>query len=407
VDLLFVSIAFPPKRDPECIQAGRYFYYLSSNKAINIDVVTSKSPTLFMPIDENLNKFDSGWRTKIEVPIYENKYSNFLLRKIVPGGIDYPDSKWSFHKQWRKVIKSLPSKPDIIYSRSFPISSNLMAYNLKQFFNVPWVMHLSDPWYYSPVHNFNSWHKLWEKKCFEAAAIICLTSEESVDLYKSIYPQFAHKLQYFPNVYDDADLGDNPIKTSSKLKITYTGGLVGERSIKWLLPLFDLLEKEISDISNKIEFIFAGDMDKSNAQLFNKMDFSFVKHVGAISMEKAMSLQKNSHILLLIDNPVVDKSKNVFFPSKLLDYFVARRKILSITSKHSTSYEVLQDRNACIFTHTDSQKVYEFICEALEKFSKKEWSYFNSDLPSKEFSANANSERLVKLLKDIISDFEK
>ena len=90
-NVLFVSIAFPPKNDPECLQTAKYFKYLVHNGQVNIDVVTSKNPTLFMPVDEKLRKYAKGYRQLVEVPIYENKYTNFLIRKISPDFLNQPE----------------------------------------------------------------------------------------------------------------------------------------------------------------------------------------------------------------------------------------------------------------------------------------------------------------------------
>ena len=71
-NLLFVSIAFPPKLDPECIQTSKYLKYLANLKnSFNIDVVTSAIPTLFMPFDPYLKPLENGYRQKIEIKIDE------------------------------------------------------------------------------------------------------------------------------------------------------------------------------------------------------------------------------------------------------------------------------------------------------------------------------------------------
>ena len=151
--VLFCSIAFPPKSDPECLQVAKYFKYLSQATGYDFDVVTSKDNTLFMSVDEGLRSYDVGFVNKVKLPIYENKYLNFLIRKINHNRLLKPDSKFSFIKGFKKVIKNL-SKPDIIYSRSYPMSSAFLAEKLKDYYEVPWVMHLSDPWVGSPFHHF-------------------------------------------------------------------------------------------------------------------------------------------------------------------------------------------------------------------------------------------------------------
>ena len=119
--ILFVSIAFPPKSDAEGLQVAKYLKYLLRNAKgqFDVDVVTSKLPTLNMSYDASLEPSAIGVRQRIELPIFENKYSNFALEKIAPWVIHSPDSKFSFHWQSAKVPKSLDVLPTLIYSRSF------------------------------------------------------------------------------------------------------------------------------------------------------------------------------------------------------------------------------------------------------------------------------------------------
>ena len=120
LNVLFVSIAFPPKSDSEGLQVAKYFKYLVRDENLTIDVVTSDDKTLFMSIDENLRKYEKGSRQVIKVSFFENKYINFLLRKISPNGLNYPDSKYRFFKKWKKFINKLKNHSilkliDIIY----------------------------------------------------------------------------------------------------------------------------------------------------------------------------------------------------------------------------------------------------------------------------------------------------
>lgn len=99
--VLFVSIAFPPKSDAEGLQVAKYLKYLVREGApyFDVDAVTSALPTLNMPYDASLEALRSVVRQAVEVPIYENRYSNFLLRKIMPWAAAIPDPKFSFHLQ--------------------------------------------------------------------------------------------------------------------------------------------------------------------------------------------------------------------------------------------------------------------------------------------------------------------
>ncbi len=320
MSLLFVSIAFPPKFDSEGLQVAKYFKYLSkecNENNLPIDVVTSAIPTLFMPEDASLKAADTGYRQKIEIVIRENKYRNFLFRKIAPQLVDRPDSKFNFFQQWKKVVSELKEKPSVIYSRSFPTSSAVMAMKLKEFYKVPWVMHLSDPWVDDPTNKLYGKaleiNKELENKCFEAADKICLTSDQTIDFYAAKYPQYKNKFEFFPNVYDHVDIPEksaNPV--NQKLRAVYTGGMAGVRSPE---PLLKAILQLPEDARSKLEVIFSGFADRNNTAIFDKYKDNCIRFIGSKGTYKeAIQLQQTADVLLLIDFPIKEKEvKNVLF----------------------------------------------------------------------------------------------
>lgn len=401
MEVLLTSIAFPPKRDPECLQTAKYFKALVG-EGIDIRVVTSSSPTLFMPNDPSLNKYDQGWKQKIEIPIFENRYSNFLLRKLLKDGIDFPDSKFTFYWQWKKVIRKLDVIPDIIYSRSFPLSSAILGYKLSRYYKRPWVMHLSDPWLYSPLHHLfgrqQKFHQEWETKCFKAADAICFTSTKTIELYKSYYPGYASKFHFFPNVYEESDQ-EQLITKGEKLRIIYTGGLVGDRNV---LPLINALQliKDDNLLCN-IEIIFAGALDRKNAEIFRLIKFNCIKHVGELNFNQVHRLQLSAHILLLIDNPIKSADLAVYFPSKLLDYMIAKRRIWTIATPFGTSWEVMNDLQGETFSYEDPEKLASAIKEAYNQWKDFNQDYFFSKNLPKQYSSTYNAKRLAYLMKEL------
>jgi glycosyltransferase involved in cell wall biosynthesis len=405
-NLLFISIAFPPKNDPECLQTAKYFYYLQKHKAFNIDVVTSAIPTLYMPYDKNLEKYNIGFRRKIEVPLNENKYLNFVKRKIFPNGIDWPDSKKSFHSGWKKTIRSITNVPEIIYSRSYPLSSTLLALKIYEHYNIPWVLHLSDPWVESPLHNYNKAEQLYnssyEKKCFEAASYICLTSDKTIELYKKAYPELSSKFLYFPNVFDPVDFKKNEYEFGDKIKIVYTGGLVKNRSVSYLIEALDILNKEHPRVLDVFEFIFAGAMDSYNKSFFEKSAFVNLKHLGLLPYNEALDLQRTADILLLIDNPIDNPDKAVFFPSKLLDYMLMQRNILAITTLGGTSDDLLKSIDAIAVSHSDKNGLVAALLDIHKAHTEKDNSFFFRENIDEHFSAEYNAKRLVETFESLL-----
>lgn len=402
--ILLISIAFPPKNDPECLQTARYFKYLNAHETVQQDVVTSKVPTLFMPYDKSLDHYANIDGQKIELPIYESKLTSYVIRKFLPGKLIFPDSKMTFYWQWKKVIRKLKSKPDIIYSRSNPMSSAMMGLRLKEYFRCPWVMHLSDPWSISPLHQFKNYElqkvREVERFLFEKANVITLTSRRTLELYKQQYPEYSHKLNVLPNVYDPDDVDSDEWPNAKKLRIVYTGGMTGQRNALFLYKVLELLQ-DSEKLLDKIEFIFAGELDRVNRSNFQN-GWSCVQHIGKLSFSEVRTLYKSAHILMVIDNPTSTENA-IFFPSKILDYFVAKRMIWAITPEHSTTREVLRAYNHVAFSHNEIDSMAAFLKNAISNFQKKNMIFFQVNKVPEDFDAKVNADHLRNIFNKILS----
>ncbi len=406
LNVLFVSIAFPPKSDSEGLQVAKYFKYLVRDKTLNIDVVTSQDKTLFMPVDENLKKYATGYHQIIKIPFFENKYFNFIMRKINPSSLNYPDSKFRFHKKWKSVLSQLKNKPDIIYSRSFPLSSTVMAYHLQKELQVPWILHLSDPWTISPIHQLGDakeWNEKIERECFENATILSFTSLKTIELYSKRYPEYSKKMMFFPNVFDLEDKKEREYKFKNKIKAVYTGGLVEDRSPEYFFKAIVKLNKQYPEIIADYEFIFAGALDRKNRALFEQ-NIPSVKHIGLLSFTEALNLQEKADLLLVIDTPFKNPSDAIFFPSKLLDYMLMQRRIIALTDKNSTTWNIVDKKLGDCFEHTDVENIMQSLVSSWNMWKTEDKEYFYNKKLDMNFSAERNAKNLSNLFKKVMNE---
>ncbi len=409
-NILFVSIAFPPKLDPECIQTARYFKYMSQpGTDYDFQVVTSATPTLFMPVDKSLSRYTATPVTKYVVRLFEPRLGHAIVNRIAPALLQLPDAKYSFHRQWKKVIRQIDRQPDMIYSRSFPLSSAIMALRMQKHYRVPWVMHLSDPWVDSPLHRYGKYafkvNSAWEKACFEAASYITLTSDKTLDLYRQKYPEHAGKLVLMPNVYDEGEVSSSsaPALPSDKIRFVYTGGLANTRSAKPLLEAIEIVRKSKPEILQNCEFIFAGDTDSKNRKLFDHYNDPAVTHLGRLSLQQATELQSSAHVLIAIDSAIEDKRMALFFPSKLLDYWAAGRPILALTTPKSTSEEFISTyKLGAVGYLQDPSGIADHIRRYIRAWNKGTDELFKIPPLAKEFTARYNAQRLLGLFEKLV-----
>lgn len=408
--ILFVSLAFPPKSDPEALQTAKYFHHLQKHKDLQIDVITSAIPTLYMPYDPDLEPYAEGTNQVISIPLKENRYVNYLISRLGLDQLVFPDVKQAFHRQFKKAIRQIKEKPDLIYSRADPKSSTVLAYKLHQELKVPWILHMSDPWADCPMKRMTGKlflkNEAWEKKCFEAADIISLTSVPTLEFYKKKYPSLEKKFRFYPNVYEyvngESKPDTDPVK-SKKFKIVYTGGLAAERSPEFLLrPLKELYQQD-PGIGNKLEVVFAGDVDGRNRAVFQDYNLPFVQWIGKVAYKEALKLQQSANYLVVIDNPIDDPALSMFFPSKLLDYMMARKRILAITTKGSASDLVMKDLKGDVCNHQDRESIKNAIVNALRAFEDGDTEYLSNGRPPEKYEAVYNADRLYKEIIELIN----
>lgn len=405
--LLVVSIAMPPKNDPECIQTGRYVKSLSALGEWEISAVTSGDKTLFMPLDKTLESYVEGINL-VKVPVFESKLTNVLLRKLYPSLMSSPDSKMTFHWQWKSVLKKV-ERPDVIYSRSNPLSSTIMALKLKKHFNVPWVLHLSDPWTESPLHVLTGLdkerHESMERESFSNADLISFTTKQTIALYSEKYPDFRSKFFLSPNVYDTFSMEAVPLparleaRRNDKIRIVYTGGLANTRNAGKFLRAVQYISDTKKGLMDRLEVLFAGDMDSNNRQLFESfVHLGCVKHLGVLSQKDAIALQESADILLVIDSEIDESSKNVFLPSKLLDYHVRKKWILALTNKESPTMEFLSEGNGVGFSFDNYLGLGEYLISVLNNSEQIPSVDKLDDFYSSEYQARLLSSEMLKLL---------
>jgi hypothetical protein len=92
----------------------------------------------------------------------------------------------------------------------------------------------------------------------------------------------------------------------------------------------------------------------------------------------------------------------MFFPSKLLDYMMAKKRILAITTPGSASYQVMRDLKGDVCRHGETEKIKQSIWNAMSALANKETEYLQNDALPKKYEASNNAERLYALIKQLV-----
>ncbi|MBL6446867.1 hypothetical protein JMN32_11125 [Fulvivirga sp. 29W222] len=401
-NLLVVSVSAPPKGGAESLQVDRYLSYLKH--AFNISLLTTKPPRSgWAKLDPDLVSNLPDIKT-YELNGFYNRYFRYFLRLFFKSGAAKLDYDFLFPRQWRRATKMLKDKPDVIYSRSLPFSSAVMARKLAAYYKVPWVMHLSDPWVGNPylADSHRSTHVLNEALCIEQANMVSFTTRQALEYYTRRYPTHATKFFITPNVYKEEGKPERKSDLTSKLVFTHTGNFYSERNPDFFLQALEAIDEQHPGLLKNIQVNFVGNADEYSEERIRTCPLDQVVFYGPKSYAESVAMQNDSDVLVVIDKPVKKEEDTLFLPSKVLDYMVTGRYILAITDDTSCTSGLVSEGFGVACGYDDLNKLKNAIMQLIQAHHNGDYAYFKTQRPHPAYSAKVNSGELISKLNTLV-----
>lgn len=259
---------------------------------------------------------------------------NRLWDELIAQPYDY-SIDWLYSVLDQYKLKLLNEKYDAIISTSPPETAHLIAYNLKKYFNIPWIADLRDLWTQNHYYGYFYFRKVkerkLEKKILTNADALITVSDPLVEKLKNLHPE--KTIYCIPNGFDPENVNYNKNFTK-KFSIVYTGKLLSGIFKKYQNPepffkaIRELIDNNLLD-PKLLSIDFYGTSPKWLFKLITKYKLNKIVIIhGPISRNDSIMKQREAQILLLLtwDN---HQEKGVL-TGKIFDYFAARRPILSV-----------------------------------------------------------------------------
>lgn len=355
-----VSWCTPPALFPRSIQVARLFKGLK-RQGWTTTVVTPRTPPLSKanPQDPSLEEFYAGEYQPVRVD----------LSRIDPDAIGWLDrrklrvrreAQLSDDLLWarraadtvRALIREEP--PDVLVTFAQPWRDHLVGLELLRWGKrLPWVAHFSDPW----VDNLydadlpdetQAEERRREARVVERADLAVFTNRYAADLVMAKYPAaWRGKVRIVPHATDD-DLTavvdrtfPRRLANASTLRLTHVGNLfAGRRTADSVFDALSILNQR-RPLQHRLELVILGEgsgLYDARAKAFMLNLDSVVTFRPRVSYLESVAAMRDSDVLLLIDAPA---DINVFFPSKLVDYLMARRPILALTPAIGVTADIM------------------------------------------------------------------
>lgn len=335
------NIIETPQRESSILKWGNRLFKLNNDRALMAQITELK--------------------TKLHVRS-EKSVLDFLLAAI--GEVTaYPDPQ----KGWRKYavkagIELLKQHTfDAIISTSPPATSHIIARELREYSNLPWIADFRDLWTQNYYYPYSPLRRMiegkLELKTLGSADVLVSVSDPAVEDLRRLH---IHKPVYcIQNGFDPAEINRNNRKLTDKFTITYTGNLYpGKQNPAPLFgALHNLIDRGDMD-STDIEVRFYGsgagwiDIEADRYGLSN-----IVKQYGVVSRELSLDKQRETQLLLLLKWN--DEQQRGVYTAKVFEYLAAGRPILAVGGFHDVVDDLLTTTGAgvCGYTSEDVMNV--------------------------------------------------
>lgn len=281
----------------------------------------------------------------------------------------YPDAE----KGWKPFAidagKELLQQENIdVMLSCHPVTSHLIASELKTKYRIPWIADFPDLWsqnanyQYGPLRKFLD--RRLELKTLSTADALVTVSQPAAEKLRELHK--GKTVYVIINGFDPAEVNEPPANLTAKFTITYTGRIYPRKqdTAKIFAALRNLISDEVID-PEKIEIRFYGPKTEWLDKEIEQHALSrIVKQYGTIPRQVALEKQRESQVLLFLKWE--DPEECGAYSGKIFEYLAARRPILATGGSDDVVTELLNETKAGIDASTIPD-----IKDALEKLYRE------------------------------------
>ena len=347
------------------------------------------------------NLFSKKRTTQVSSGII-TKQKQSVLEKVllwIRGNFFIPDARIGWVKPSIGFLRNFISehKVEVIITSGPPHSLHLIGKSLKKETGIKWVADLRDPWTTIHYHKSMRLTKRAQKKHVALESEV-LTNANHIVVTSATTKREFQKITKIPievitNGYDSID--DFKPNLDAKFTLSHIGTLLSNRNPIILWEALSELCSENSPFSEDLLIQLAGSL--SDAILISIKEYGLINQcitLGYLSHQKAIQLQCNSQILLLIEMNLSETK--AIIPGKLFEYLAAKRPIIAIGPLDSDVEKIIKETNSgSYFGYSEKEKLKNQISlyyqayrqgnlsvnsKGLSKFSRKTLTLKMSDL---------------------------
>lgn len=332
--------------------------------------------------------------------------SQGFLQKLllyIRGNFFIPDARKSWVKPSVKFLSEYlqDNKIDTIITTGPPHSVHLIGLNLIKAHPIKWVADFRDPWtqigYHKKLKLTDSSeleHRKLEQQVLDMATHIITTSYTTRVQFEK---QTKTPITVITNGYDTQESVEN--KLDDKFTVAHIGSLLSGRDPKNLWEVLGELARENGSFKNDLQLKLVGAVSQDVlVSIRNEGLEDNIELTGYVSHAEAVSIQKRSQVLLLIEIDI-DDTRGII-PGKLFEYMAARRPILALGPEKWDVERILYETGSGnYFNYQEKKELKHRILSYYQLFLKKELTSNSRNI--EKYTRNNLTGKLADLLKQL------
>ena len=416
--VLVVSYYFPPMGLSGVQRTLKFVKYLPSFDWSPIVLTTGT--TNYFAFDETLlsdteksdlisiyrtekDPFNLGRSKKNKTLQYPSRFKQKLFR-MISQSVFIPDTRI----RWKKYAIALGNQiieenPDInlIFATAPPFTDFLVAKELSEKHNIPFVVDYRDLWMDNPQYFFpTAYHKRkalsLETGVLKHASKIFVITRTMKEKMLSRYKFLSHDdISIIPHGYDEEDFQPyRDVKPeTNKLVITHCGLFPDDRTPKYFLKALKKFFEQMPEARSKIEARFVGIMRKSHIKMIMRYKLNdVVTTKGYLPHNEAVQNLMESDVLWMM------LRNNVETPGRFFEYIGASKTMLICVPGGSIK-QIAEESNSAFIT---KPKDINGIAKALHTIYDL-WRQHYLPIPDESFVQQYDRQLLTKRLAREIS----
>lgn len=311
---------------------------------------------------------------KISSGIIPHQRKQSLLQKMflwIRGNAFIPDARVLWVKPSIKFLEKYIQENQIetIITTGPPHSLHLIGLGLKEKLEINWIADFRDPWTTIGYHNelklttkSAQKHKDLERKVLNTADVILVTSATTKKEFQLLTKQPIHIIT---NGYDVEKIVKIPL--DEKFTLAHIGSFLSQRNPRILWKCLKEIIKENKNFKADFQLKLIGAVSQEVLDTIAEFRLeSYVNNLGYVSHKEAVSHQRSSQVLLLIE--IDSEITKGIIPGKLFEYIVSERPILALGPENSDFETIIKSTNTGVFHQYDE---YEELKQTLLEFYQK------------------------------------